>query len=124
MPALALPWSGSRAATGGGGGDFTRNFNIAPIGRAPFCGDNRTHIDCRRQEAARPDADFPKEARMPRYAYQCTTCDYEYDRRQSFGAAPEAECPRCDGLARRKFHAVPVIYKGSGFYTTDYARKK
>ena len=41
-----------------------------------------------------------------------------------FGAAPEAECPRCDGLARRKFHAVPVIYKGSGFYTTDYARKK
>lgn len=61
---------------------------------------------------------------MPRYAYQCTACDYEYDRRESFGASPQAVCPRCAGLARRKFYAVPVIYKGSGFYTTDYARKK
>ena len=61
---------------------------------------------------------------MPRYAYQCTACNYEYDRRESFGASPQAECPQCAGPAHRKFHAVPVIYKGSGFYTTDYARKK
>ena len=61
---------------------------------------------------------------MPRYAYRCTTCDHEYDQRQSFGAPSEGECPECSGTARRIFHAVPVIYKGSGFYTTDYARKK
>ena len=61
---------------------------------------------------------------MPRYAYRCTACDHEYDRRESFGASTQRECPKCSGLARRVFHAVPVIYKGSGFYTTDYARKK
>ena len=33
-------------------------------------------------------------------------------------------CPSCSGEARRLFHAVPVIYKGSGFYTTDYGRAK
>ena len=61
---------------------------------------------------------------MPRYVYQCTSCEYEYDQRESFGASSETECPQCAGVARRKFHAVPIIYKGSGFYTTDYAREK
>lgn len=61
---------------------------------------------------------------MPRYAYRCTVCDHEYDRRQRIGASSEGECPECSAVARRVFHAVPVIYKGSGFYTTDYARKK
>lgn len=61
---------------------------------------------------------------MPRYSYRCTSCDHEYDQREGFGAPSEVECPACSGLARRKFHAVPIIYKGSGFYTTDYARKK
>ena len=61
---------------------------------------------------------------MPRYVYRCTACDHEYDQRESFGASPLRECPECSGEARRIFHPVPVIYKGSGFYTTDYARKK
>ncbi|MCY3692421.1 MAG: FmdB family transcriptional regulator [Chloroflexota bacterium] len=61
---------------------------------------------------------------MPRYVYRCTACDHEYDRRESFAASAQRECPECSGLARRVFHPVPVIYKGSGFYTTDYARKK
>ena len=30
------------------------------------------------------------------------------------------DLPQCEGIARRKFHAVPIIYKGTGFYTTDY----
>ena len=65
-----------------------------------------------------------KEVAMPRYSYRCTSCDHEYDQRESFGAPSEVECPACSGVARRKFHVVPIIYKGSGFYTTDYARKK
>ncbi len=65
-----------------------------------------------------------EEVTMPRYVYRCTACDHEYDQRQSFGASSEGECPECSGVARRVFHPVPVIYKGSGFYTTDYARKK
>jgi predicted nucleic acid-binding Zn ribbon protein len=45
-----------------------------------------------------------------------------FELKQSFSAEPVADCPECGSRSRRKFHAVPVIYKGSGFYTTDYAR--
>lgn len=57
---------------------------------------------------------------MPLYDYECLSCGHAFELRQSFDADPEAQCPRCEGASRRKFHAVPVIYKGSGFYTTDY----
>jgi len=43
---------------------------------------------------------------------------------QSFKEAGSGSCPLCSGEGRRVFHAVPVIYKGSGFYTTDYGRPK
>ena len=59
---------------------------------------------------------------MPLYDYQCPSCSHEFELRQSFNANPRAVCPRCEGMSRRKFHVVPVIYKGSGFYTTDYGR--
>ena len=59
---------------------------------------------------------------MPRYDYECSTCSHVFELKQSFQDDPAGTCPECQGSARRKFHAVPVIYKGSGFYTTDYAR--
>ena len=59
---------------------------------------------------------------MPLYDYECLSCGHVFELRQSFHAAPEAQCPLCSGDSRRKFHAVPVIYKGSGFYTTDYKK--
>ena len=61
---------------------------------------------------------------MPRYDYQCTSCGQEFELRQSFKEAGSGTCPSCSGEGRRVFHAVPVIYKGSGFYTTDYGRPK
>ncbi len=61
---------------------------------------------------------------MPRYDYQCTSCGQEFELRQSFKEAGSGTCPTCAGEGRRVFHAVPVIYKGSGFYTTDYGRPK
>ena len=61
---------------------------------------------------------------MPRYDYQCTSCGHEFELRQSFKEAGTGICPSCAGEGRRVFHAVPVIYKGSGFYTTDYGRPK
>ena len=61
---------------------------------------------------------------MPRYDYQCTICEYEFELIQSFKEAGSGTCPKCEGEGRRVFHAVPVIYKGSGFYTTDYGRPK
>ena len=57
---------------------------------------------------------------MPRYDYECTECGHTFELKQSFDSAPEGTCPNCSGYSKRKFHAVPIIYKGSGFYTTDY----
>ena len=61
---------------------------------------------------------------MPRYDYQCTSCGHQFELVQSFQEAGSGTCPMCSGAGRRHFHAVPVIYKGSGFYTTDYGRPK
>ena len=59
---------------------------------------------------------------MPRYDYECLSCSNVFEMKQSFSDELVAYCPLCGSRSRRKFHAVPVIYKGSGFYTTDYAR--
>ena len=59
---------------------------------------------------------------MPRYDYECLSCSHVFELKQSFSAEPVADCLKCGSRSRRMFHAVPVIYKGSGFYTTDYAR--
>lgn len=61
---------------------------------------------------------------MPRYDYRCVECDNYFELRQSFSEAGKGTCPECSGEGRRVYHAVPVIYKGSGFYTTDYGRPK
>ncbi len=61
---------------------------------------------------------------MPRYDYRCTECSTEFELVQTFSEAGQGECSSCGGAGQRVFHAVPVIYKGSGFYTTDYGRPK
>ena len=61
---------------------------------------------------------------MPRYDYRCVECDNNFELRQSFSEAGKGTCPVCSGEGQRVYHAVPVIYKGSGFYTTDYGRPK
>ena len=61
---------------------------------------------------------------MPRYDYRCESCKEEFELVQSFAEAGKGACPVCAGAGQRVYHAVPVIYKGSGFYTTDYGRPK
>lgn len=61
---------------------------------------------------------------MPRYDYRCVECDYQFELVQSFQEAGQGNCPLCAGAGRRVYYAPPVIYKGSGFYTTDYGRPK
>ena len=61
---------------------------------------------------------------MPRYDYRCESCKEEFELVQSFAEAGKGACPVCYGAGQRVYHAVPVIYKGSGFYTTDYGRPK
>ena len=61
---------------------------------------------------------------MPRYDYRCTACANEFELMQKLSEAGSGDCPLCGAAGQRVFHAVPVIYKGSGFYTTDYGRPK
>ena len=56
---------------------------------------------------------------MPIYEYECDICQCRFERRQKFDEEPVAMCPECEGKARRVIHSVPIIFKGSGFYTTD-----
>jgi putative FmdB family regulatory protein len=59
---------------------------------------------------------------MPIYEYRCTTCDCSFEMRQGFDTEPFSVCPRCHNKARRVFRPAPIIFKGSGFYVTDYGR--
>ena len=56
---------------------------------------------------------------MPLYAYTCTACGHNFDIHQSFTDDALTVCPECDGLLRKVFSPVGVVFKGSGFYRTD-----
>jgi putative FmdB family regulatory protein len=56
---------------------------------------------------------------MPVYEYQCEKCCHQFELKQSFKDDPIVTCPQCGSKAKRVFSSVPIIFKGSGFYTTD-----
>ena len=59
---------------------------------------------------------------MPTYEYQCQNCGYEFEKFQSMIASALRKCPQCGKLALRRLigTGAGVIFKGSGFYETDY----
>ena len=60
---------------------------------------------------------------MPVYEYECSSCHFRFDRKQRFDEEPVATCPQCQNKARRVLHSVPILFKGSGFYSTDHRRQ-
>jgi len=61
---------------------------------------------------------------MPTYEYRCKKCGYSFERLQPISAKPVKRCPKCGGAVARLIGAgAGVIFKGSGFYETDYKRK-
>ena len=61
---------------------------------------------------------------MPTYEYQCKKCDYVFEQFQSIKDAPLKKCPKCKGAVRRLIGTgAGIIFKGSGFYETDYKKK-
>jgi putative FmdB family regulatory protein len=61
---------------------------------------------------------------MPTYEYRCENCNYEFEQFQSITAEPLHECPQCKGKVKRLIGGGGgLIFKGSGFYTTDYRSK-
>jgi putative FmdB family regulatory protein len=59
---------------------------------------------------------------MPTYEYHCDACEHNFDEFQSMSDEPLKKCPQCGKRKlRRVFGAgAAVIFKGSGFYQTDY----
>lgn len=58
---------------------------------------------------------------MPTYEYECEKCEITFEKFQSMKDDPIKKCPECDGAVRRLIGAgAGFIFKGSGFYITDY----
>lgn len=59
---------------------------------------------------------------MPTYAYACEQCGHKFDAFQSITAKPMRKCPACgrSSLKRLIGTGAGIIFKGSGFYCTDY----
>ena len=63
---------------------------------------------------------------MPTYDYICNDCEKMYEYFQSMSDAPIKECPECkkNSLRRVISGGTGLIFKGSGYYLTDYKNKK
>jgi putative FmdB family regulatory protein len=59
---------------------------------------------------------------MPTYDYVCDHCDHSFELFQSITADAERKCPKCKKLKLRRLigPGAAIVFKGSGFYTTDY----
>jgi putative FmdB family regulatory protein len=62
---------------------------------------------------------------MPTYEYYCTSCGFEFEEFQSIASEPLSICPKCDERVKRKISGGSgLIFKGTGFYITDYKKNK
>ena len=62
---------------------------------------------------------------MPTYQYQCTNCSYEFEEFQQITDDPITVCPKCKGEVKRIITGGSgLLFKGSGFYITDYRSEK
>jgi putative FmdB family regulatory protein len=59
---------------------------------------------------------------MPTYEYECRACQHRFEELQSFSEAPLKKCPACkkNKLQRLLGAGAAIIFKGAGFYQTDY----
>lgn len=63
---------------------------------------------------------------MPTYEYACPKCGHEFEAFQSMKDEPLTKCPKCKktGVKRLVGGGAGLIFKGTGFYITDYKTKK
>jgi putative FmdB family regulatory protein len=62
---------------------------------------------------------------MPTYEYQCVSCGHRFEAFQAISDEPIRVCPKCGSRVQRLISGGSgLIFKGSGFYATDYQHKK
>jgi len=63
---------------------------------------------------------------MPTYEYQCTACGHAFEKFQSIKSAPIKKCPNCGKSKVKRLIGMGagLLFKGSGFYITDYRSDK
>ena len=63
-----------------------------------------------------------RDPAMPTYDYECDNCGHEFELFQSITESPKRKCPDCGRLKLRRLFGTgaAVMFKGSGFYQTDY----
>ena len=60
---------------------------------------------------------------MPTYEYECTQCGHNFEKFQNITAKPLERCPKCGKKIKRLIGCGSgIIFKGSGFYATDYRK--
>lgn len=60
---------------------------------------------------------------MPIYEYLCGECAYRFEIKQSIKDEPIATCERCGKPVKRLISSPAIMFKGSGWYVTDYSDK-
>jgi putative FmdB family regulatory protein len=63
---------------------------------------------------------------LPTYQYLCAGCQYSFEKFQSFSEEPIKICPKCqkEGVSKVISGGAGIVFKGGGFYETDYKRGK
>jgi putative FmdB family regulatory protein len=57
---------------------------------------------------------------VPIYGYRCANCGHQFEIQQRMSDEPLKACPKCQGKLNKILYPTGVIFKGSGFYSTDY----
>ena len=60
---------------------------------------------------------------MPTYDYRCESCGEQFELRLKFSDDIDQPCKECGETATRQFSAVPIVFKGGGWYVNDYGKK-
>jgi putative FmdB family regulatory protein len=58
---------------------------------------------------------------MPTYEYVCRSCEHRFEQWQKMTDDPLQICPQCGGHIRRVLYPAGIVFKGSGFYSTDHS---
>lgn len=62
---------------------------------------------------------------MPTYHYRCPSCGHDFEKFEKITAKARPKCPQCGTRAERQISGgAGLLFKGSGFYITDYKRPK